>query len=101
MSELVTMVADQSRQIESLKSMVHNLTLLVMKDKVNDTWINEEVAAEMVGYHPETFRRKVKQAHENHQRPWCLITFRNTRGRNWQYSRKSIIEFQKKTSIEL
>lgn len=100
MSELITMIAEQSKMIATLQKQIHDLTVLIMKDKVNSTWLDEETAASMVGYNPETFRRKVKEAHKNNKWPWNLINYRNTNGRNWFYSRKSLIEFQCKTSID-
>ncbi len=100
MSELMTMVEQQGKKLDSIEKMVHQLSILVMKNKVNDTWVNEDIAAEMVGYNPETFRRKVKDAHKKHREPWNLINFRNSNGRNWQYSRRSLENFQKRTSID-
>ncbi len=100
MSELITMVAEQSKMIATLQKQIQDLTVLIMKDKVNDTWLVEETAASMLGYNPETFRRKVKEAHKKNKEPWNIITYRNTNGRNWYYNRKSLIEFQRKTSID-
>lgn len=100
MSELLTIVLEQGKKIEQMQKSLHDLSVLVMKNKVNDTWLDEDVAAEMVGYHPQNFRRKVKTGNKEHKEPWCIISYRNTNGRNWQYSRKSLIQFQQKTSIE-
>lgn len=97
MSELLQMMEEQKKEIGTLKSMVHDLTVLVMKDKVNNIWLDEEVAASMLGVEPRTLRKAVK----NPKHVFRLINFRNTNGRNWQYSRKSIMEFQTKTSTAI
>lgn len=99
MGELAIEIQELRKEVSELKQLIHENSVLMMKDKVNTTWVDEEVAAAMIGYHPETLRRKVKEGARKYEEPWCLITFRNTRGRNWQYSRKSLVRFQERTSI--
>lgn len=92
MSELLTLVENQRKQIEQLQKSVDNLCILIMKDKVDTTWVPESVAAEMIGYNdPRTLRKLVKSGALD-------IDFRNTNGRKWQYSRKSIMALKEKTS---
>src|ERR1700760_3675545 len=100
MSELLTMVMEQGKKIESIYKMVNDLTALVMKDKVNTIWVDENIAAEMLGMHPETLRRKVKSAISNNQFPMNQISYRNSNGRKFQYSRKSLMRYMELTSIQ-
>lgn len=93
MSELLTMVAEQGREIKELKDMIHQLTLLVMKDKVDTTWLDEKEAADALGYDPRTLREKVKAGE-------IPVESRNYKGRNWQYSRKGILKFKEQTVYE-
>lgn len=91
MSELLQIVMKQERQLEDLKKTIDNLCKLIMRDKIDQTWVDEQTAAQMLGYSsPRTLRNLVKQ----NQLP---IDFRNTRGRSWQYSRKSIAEYKYQT----
>jgi hypothetical protein len=100
MSELIQIVEQQGRRIDQLIDMVGQLTTLVMKDKVDNTWVSEEVAAEMLGYKdPRTLRKLVKGVIKTKDFNIGDITFRNTNGRNWQYSRKSILKYKEKTSF--
>lgn len=93
MSELVQLVKTQGERINQLVSMVDKLIILVMKDKVDTTWVNEKTASEMLGYKdPRTLRKLVKAGE-------LEITFRNTNGRNWQYSRKAIMKLKDRTSF--
>ena len=100
MSELVQMVENQGKMINQLVGMVDKLMIMVMKDKVDTTWLSEEVAAEMLGYKdPRTLRKLVKGVIKTKDFNIGDITFRNTNGRNWQYSRKSILKYKEKTSF--
>lgn len=94
MSELVQQVQLQNIMIEKLTKKIDDLTVLVMKNKVDDTWLNEEVAAEMLNYSPRVLRRKALSA----KYPFTLIECRNTNGRKYQYNRKSLIKFKEQTS---
>lgn len=94
MSELAELVLEQNKKIDSLLHQVHHLTVLVMKDKVDTTWVAEDTAAQMLGLAPRTFRRYVK----TRQQQFAGIKYRNTNGRNWQYSRKDILNFKNLTS---
>ncbi len=95
MSELVQLVQQQNIMIQTLTRKVDELTILVMKNKVDDTWVSEDVAAEMLGYKsPRSLRNNVVEA----KHPFSLIEFRHTNGRNYQYNRKSILKFKEKTS---
>jgi hypothetical protein len=105
MSELVALVEQQTKQLAELKGMVHNLTILVMKDKVDLTWLSEADAAEMLGIkHARGLRKRVvltkkmMESGEKIQYPFNLIEYRNTNGRLFQYSRKSILKFKHVTS---
>lgn len=95
MSELREIIEKQSAEISALRQDVHRLSILMMKDKVDTTWINEDTAAAMVNMTPAWFRRKVKQGYEN----FSLISYRHTNGRNFQYSRKSILQFKENTKL--
>jgi len=55
------------------------------------TWIPEEAAAKMLGYRPDYFRRKVKALK-------ISISYRNTNGRKYQYSRADMEKFMQETS---
>lgn len=79
-------------EIKALRKELHQLTLLVMKDKVDTTWLSEEDAAQSLGFTPNVLRRKVKAGELD-------ITSRNTNGRKWQYSRKSILSYKQNTSF--
>lgn len=93
MSELLTMVEEQNKAIERLTKMVRDLSILVMKNKVTTTWVDEGVAAEILGYKdPRTLRKLVKSKALD-------IDGRNTNGKNWQYSLKSINRYQERTAI--
>lgn len=81
-------------EILQLKEMVKHLTMLVMKDKVDTTWLSEEQAAEALGLEARTLRRKVKSM----QFPFNQIDFRHTNGRNFQYNRKGLLKFKEITS---
>jgi len=94
MAELTTLVEEQSKKIDQLIKGLSDLTILVMKDKVDTTWVTEEVAAEMIGIQPAWLRRKVRK----NEKPWNEIGYRHTNGRNFQYSRKGIINFKRLTS---
>lgn len=104
MSELAVMIQEQGKEIKSLKSMIHDLTLLVMKDKIDPTWLTEKQASEVLGLSGRQFRRNVvlsKSMMERNQKvtyPFNLIEYRHTNGRNYQYSRKSILKFKQLTS---
>jgi len=95
--ELLTEVQALRKENAEIKTMLHQLTVLVMKDKIDTTWVAETEAAAMVGLHPRVFREKVKAA----KAPWFHITLRHTNGRNYQYSRKGIIKFKQLTSTEM
>ncbi len=82
---------EQQAEIRTLKEMVQQLTLLVMKDKVDTTWLDEDTAAEMLGYAPRTLRLQVKKGA-------IPVDYRNTKGRNWQYSRKQLLNYKRDTS---
>lgn len=94
MSELYELVVQQSQKIIQLEKTVDNLCKLILKEKVDTTWINEDVAAEMLGLQPRTLRMYVKSGKID-------IDFRNTNGRNWQYSRKGLLDYKKRTSSGL
>lgn len=104
MSELAVMIQEQGKEIKSLKSMIHDLTLLVMKDKVDLTWMPESQAANMLGLSRRAFRRKVVLTSTMMERnlkipyPYNIVEYRHTNGRNYQYSRKSILKFKQLTS---
>lgn len=87
MSELMT-------EIQALRHEVRQLTMLVMKDKIDTTWVNEKDAADMLDIKPQTLRKMVKRG----EYPATEINYRNTHGRNWQYSRKGLIKYKNLTS---
>lgn len=87
MSELMT-------EILALRREVKQLQILIMKDKIDTTWVHESDAAEMLGLTGRTLRRHVQSG----EYPFCEISFRNTNGRNWQYSRKSLMKFKTLTA---
>lgn len=91
MSELIQMVQELKADNAVLKQMVKDLTILVMKDKVDTTWVKEDLAAEMLGYKPRTLRKAVKDGSIN-------IAVTNTNGRNWQYNRKGILQYKQSRS---
>lgn len=93
MSELVPMVQELLNLVKSQGKQIHELQVMVMKNKVDDTWISEEIAAEMIGYDGRTFRRWVKAGK-------LPIDFRNTNGRRYQYNRKSILRYKENTSVQ-
>lgn len=94
MSELMMEVQALRKENAEIKTMLHDLTVLVMKDKIDTTWVDEEEAAKSVGLTPEWFRRKVKKG----EYPFSEISYRNSNGRNWQYSRKGLIKYKSLTS---
>lgn len=96
------------QDILKLQEEIKCLTLLVLKDKVDKTWMTEKEAALSLGYNnPRSLRRKVVLTDdriskgEKVQYPYNLITYRCTNGRNYQYSRRSIMKFKEQTSTEL
>lgn len=93
MSDLRELVLAQNKQLELMSKQIHQLTLLVMKDKVDTTWIDEETAAKMLGYQdPRSLRKLIKKGVVD-------VEYRNTNGRNYQYSRKGILKYKEKTAV--
>lgn len=68
------------------------LEILIMKDKVDTTWIPEDVAAKSLGLAARTLRRQVKKG-------LLKVEYRTTNGRNYQYSRKQLQNFRRETAI--
>lgn len=94
MSELLEIVKKQCEKIDQLERTVDTLCKLIMRDKIDTTWLSEEDAAETLGLQPRTLRKQVKSGAID-------IDFRHTNGRNYQYSRKGILDFKKRTSTSL
>jgi len=88
------MIEELTREIFLLRQEVKQLTLLILKNKVDDTWIPESMAAEMLGLKPRTLREAVK----NKKGLFSEIDFRHTNGQRWQYHRKSLLKFKDLTS---
>lgn len=97
MGELLTEVLALRKENAEIKQMVNQLFILIKKNKIDDTWLSEEEAAESLGLSPISLRRKVKKPVGQ----WHHITFRNNNGRNWQYSRKGILKYKQLTSTEM
>lgn len=92
MSELITLVQEQNVRIRNLERVIDNLAKLMLKNKVDDTWVDETTAAGMLGYKDgRTLRKAVKAGSIN-------VDFRNTNGKNWQYSRKGLLNYKTQTS---
>jgi hypothetical protein len=107
MSELVSEVRDLKNLVLNLTQQVHDLTILTMKNKVDDTWIEEEIAATMVGFEDSrAFRRKIVLSNARMKKgetvpyPWSMINYRSSNGRKYQYSKKSIQKFKDITSTQ-
>lgn len=81
-------------EVRALREAVHQLQLLVMKDKVDTTWLDEKDAASALNLEPRTLRRYVKDSSNR----LSIIKYRNTNGRKWQYSRKDIQRYKELTS---
>ncbi len=96
MSELMTEIEAIRKENADLKKSLHQLTIIAMKDKLNAVWLSEDIAASMLNLQPRTLRKAVKKG-EGHFRE---INVRNTNGRNYQYSRKSLEKYQSLTSTE-
>ncbi|MBS1629390.1 MAG: helix-turn-helix domain-containing protein [Bacteroidetes bacterium] len=79
------------QEVQTLKQMVTTLTTVVKRDKIFDAWLNEEDAASMLGLAPRTLRRYCRDGA-------LPINFRNTNGRNWQFSRKDILTYMNNSS---
>lgn len=79
------------QEVQMLKQMVITLTSVVKRDKIFDAWISEKDAASMLGLAPRTLRRHCRDAS-------LPIHFRNTNGRNWQFSRKDIATYMNSSS---
>ena len=79
------------QEVQSLKKMMDVLTNVVKRDKIHDTWLSEVDAASMLGLAPRTLRRYCRDAS-------LPINFRNTNGRNWQFSRKDITTYMNNSS---
>lgn len=94
MGELAILVERQSKKIDELTIVVNNLTKLILKNKVDDVWIDEESAANLLELQPRTLRKKVKF------KKILDIQARNTNGRNWQYNRKDIELYKQKTIVK-
>jgi hypothetical protein len=94
MAGLTEMVESQGRMLMQLTQEVKYLQTLVMRDKIDTTWVPERDAAAMLDMQPDTLRRYVKAG-----KPFFnQINFRHTNGRKWQYSRKDLIKFKNLTS---
>lgn len=79
------------REIRGMRRELQQLTSIVNRDKIYDTWIDEATAAQMLGLAPRVLRRKVK-AQE------IPIDYRNTAGRNYQYNRRGLKKYLDETS---
>ena len=79
------------QEMQVLKQMLATLTNVVRRDKIYDAWVTEQDAASMLGLAPRTLRRRCRDA-------LLPINFRNTNGRNWQFSRKDITKYMNKSS---
>jgi hypothetical protein len=85
-----------TNEIKSLREDVRQMSILLMRDKIDTTWIPETDAAAMLQMQPDTLRRYVKAGKPNFQ----MINFRHTNGRKWQYNRKDILKFKNYTSTQ-
>lgn len=97
MGELLTEVQELRKENAFIMQKLHEISILVMKDKVDTTWVDEDIAAKSFGLSPRVFREKVKAA----KGQWFHITLRHTNGRNYQYSRKGILKYKQLTSTEM
>ena len=95
-------MTDLMQEIQSLREDVRRLGMLIMKDKVDTTWISEEDAAHSLGITPQTLRKGVKRIESGNpsiSRKAIRISYRTTNGRNYQYSRKDLINYKNKTAV--
>lgn len=92
MSELAIMVQQQNMKIDRLQRVIEDLAKLILKNKIDDTWVDENTAATMLGYKDGRTLRKYVKAGK------ITVDFRNTHGKNWQYSRKGLLNFKTQTS---
>jgi hypothetical protein len=94
----MTELRDEGAQ---LRQEVKALTRIVLKNKIDDTWIPEPDAAEMLGFNdPRTLRRKVV-VKGGAPYPFSLISYRCTNGRKFQYNRKDLMKFKNITSTSV
>lgn len=90
------MIEELIHEVRQLRTEVKNLQLLVMKDKVDTTWLDEPDAAKALGIKSRTLRRYVKDpAHK-----LSMVKYRHTNGKHFQYSRKDILRYKELTSSD-
>ena len=97
MGELLLEVLALRKENAEIKQMVSQLFIMIKKTRIDDTWLSEEEAAESLGLSPIMLRRKVKKPVGQ----WHHVTYRNNKGRQWQYSRKGILKYKQLTSTEM
>lgn len=96
MNQTLLSMTELMEAVVKLTKKVDELTLLVMKEKNDTTWISEKDAADMLGYGcPRTLRKKVKAA----VYPFNTIVYRSSEGRKFQYNRKSLQKFKEQTAV--
>jgi hypothetical protein len=91
---LVRMMGRLEQKVEAQDRKLDAVLTAVRKDKVNDTWLDESLAAAMLNLEGRTLRRK------------CIagdlpIHYRNTNGRAYQYNRRDLLKYQTQTSTSL
>lgn len=89
-------MSDLMTEIQALRNDVKVLTMMIMKDKIDTTWVAESDASQMFGLTPKWFRRKVLSRHF----PFEEVGFRTTGGRNYQYNRKALLRAKEKSSVQ-
>lgn len=82
------------QKLQELEGEVRSLRNFIGKDKIYDAWVCEEDAAAIVHLNARTFRRKVIAGK-------IPINFRHTNKRNYQYSRRDLVNWMKQTSTEI
>lgn len=82
------------REIRGMRKQIEQLTQIISKDKIYDTWIDEGTAAKMIGRSARTLRRMVKAGD-------LPIDYRNTNGRAYQYNRRDLKKYLDNTSTSL
>ena len=88
------MIEELTIEIRQLRADVEKLTLLLLKNCVDQVWLKEEIAAEMLGLKPRALRNYVT----GKKSLFADIDYRHTNGRSFEYRRKDLMRFKELTS---
>ncbi len=80
--------------IARLEMKIDRLEMKIDRQHTSSAWVDETIAAAMLGLTPRVLRRKAKDGQGN----FGIIDYRHTNGHRYQYRRKSIEAYMEATS---